>query len=153
MFVPIMHNSSMVNSFESLQASAFTFSAKDKTVLAWMMATCSSFRKFCPEKKKERNESIICPFLAFSFEFCVDYPIVSQDIKQLDEIWYANILQRQKNKTHLGLMHNYNVNFKDRMRNTVIKSIQDMKVNWWQGIWRRLLEYYYDCRLKSSEQW
>lgn len=43
----------MVNSFESLQASAFTFSAKDKTVLAWMMATCSSFRKFCPERKKK----------------------------------------------------------------------------------------------------
>lgn len=128
----------MVNSFESLKASAFTFSAKDKTVLAWMIATCSSFRKFCPERKKERIHSIICPFLACSFDFCVDYPIVSQDIEQLDEIWDANILKRQKTKTHLGLMHNYNVTFKDTMRNTVIKSIQGMKVKWWQGIWRSL---------------
>lgn len=57
---------------------------------------------FLSSAQKERNCSIICPFFACSFEFQVDYPIVSQDIEQLDEIWYANILQRQKKQNTFG---------------------------------------------------
>lgn len=33
----------------------FTFSAKDNTVEAWIMATCSSFLKFCEEEEGRRK--------------------------------------------------------------------------------------------------
>lgn len=47
-------------------------------------------------------------------------------------------------------MHNYNVTFKDRMRNTQLSKVS--KAWRWNGgkeFEEVFLEYYYNCRLKS----
>lgn len=67
----------------------FTFSAKDNTVEAWIMATCSSFLKFCEEKEREaENRHVSCMNkgnvgyrlgLEFSGDACgTAYPIASE---------------------------------------------------------------------------
>lgn len=59
-----------------------TFSANDKTVLAWMMATCSSFLKFYTEGKKNAwiNIVYVLIIMILMLNEKMDYPVVSQDV-------------------------------------------------------------------------
>lgn len=66
--------------------SILTFSASDKTVLAWMMATCSSFLKFYRRCKNKQTLYYNSAFFKKKKVICIawgvkiHYPIISQDI-------------------------------------------------------------------------
>lgn len=74
-----------------------TFSAKDKTVLAWMIATCSSFLKFCTKtpnlclKKKNLFWSLIVKSACKLPRCLLVYP----------EVWWGLVCTHPRNKTHI----------------------------------------------------